>query len=67
MLEVHIEVVPGVDTDSCLNAIMSFTKRTGKPRTIMGDIGKIFFGAEQEFAEYIAALNKEGIEKHLVQ
>ena len=64
---VHIEVVPNLDTDSCLNAIMRFIARRGKPSTIISDNGTNFVGAEREFAEYVAAWNKEGIEEHLIQ
>ena len=67
MRAVHIEVVPKLDTDSCLNAIMRFIARRGKPNTIISDNGTNFVGAEREFAEYVAAWNKEGIEKHLIQ
>ena len=63
----HIEVVPKLDTDSCLNAIMRFIARRGKPNTIISDNGTNFVGAEREFAEYVAAWNKEGIEEHLIQ
>ena len=67
MRAVHIEVVPKLDTDSCLNAIMRFIARRGKPNTIISDNGTNFVGAEREFAEYVAAWNKEGIEEHLIQ
>ena len=55
---VHIEVVPKIDTDSCLNAIMRFIARRGKPSTMISDNGTNFVGAEREFAEYVAAWNK---------
>ena len=67
MTAVHIEVVPMLDTDSCLNAIMRFIAQRGKPSTIISDNGTNFVGAEREFAEYVAAWNKEGIEEHLIQ
>ena len=38
----HIEVVPNLDTDSCLNAIMRFIARRGKPNTIISDNGTNF-------------------------
>ena len=67
MRVVHIEVVPKLDTDSCLNAIMRFFARRGKPSTIISDNGKNLVGAEREFAEYVAAWNKDEIEEHLIQ
>ena len=67
MKPVHMEVVPELDTDSCLNAIMKFIARRGKPNTIISDNGTNFVGAEREFAEYVAAWNKEGVEEILVQ
>ena len=67
MRAVHIEVVPKLDTDSCLNAIMRFIARRGKPNTIISDNGTNFVGVEREFAEYVVAWNKEGIEQHLIQ
>ena len=39
----------------------------GKPSTVISDNGTNFVGAEREFAEYVAASNKEGIEEHLIQ
>ena len=67
MRAVHIEVVPNLDTDNCLNAIMRFIARRGKPSTIISDNVTNSVGAEKMFAEYVAAWNKEGIEGHLVQ
>ncbi|XP_075261201.1 uncharacterized protein LOC142352929 [Convolutriloba macropyga] len=65
---VHIELVPKVDTDSSLNAIMRFVARRGKPCTIINNNGTNFVGAERElYAEYVAAWNKEGIEENLSQ
>ena len=60
-------MVPKLDTDSCLNAIMRFIARRGKPVKMISDIGKNFVGAERELAECIAAWNKERIEEHLIQ
>ena len=67
VIAVHIEVVPKLDTDSCLNAMMRFTAQRGKPSTIISDHGTNFVGAEREFAEYVDAWNKEWIEEHLIQ
>ena len=63
----HIEIVPKLDTDNCLIAIMRFIAQRGKPSTIISDNGTNFVGAEREFAEYVGAWNKEGIEEHLIQ
>ena len=63
----HIEAVPKLDTESCLNAIMRFIARRGKPSKIISDNGTNFVGAEREFAEYVASWNKEGIEERLIQ
>ena len=60
----HTEVVPKLDTDSCLNAMMRFMARSGKPSTIISDIGTNFVGAKREFLENVAAWNKEGIKEH---
>ena len=67
MRAVHIEMVPKLDTDSCLNAKMRFIARRGRPNTLISDNRTIFVRTEREFAEYVAAWNKEGIEEHLVQ
>ena len=64
---VHIKIVPKLDTDSCLNAIMWFIARRGKPIKMISDNGTNFVGADREFKEYVAAWNKERIEDHLVQ
>ena len=66
-IEVHIEVVPKLDRDSCLSAIMRFIAQRGKPSTIISDNGTNFVGVEGEFAEYVVAWNKKGIEEHLIQ
>ena len=47
--------------------IMRFIDRRGKPITIISDNGTNFVGAEREFAEYVAAWNKEWIEEHPIQ
>ena len=52
---VHIEIVPKLDTYSCLNAIMRFIARRGKPVKLISDNGTNFVGAEKELAEYIAS------------
>ena len=66
MRAVHIEVVPKLGTDICLNAIMRFIARRGKPNTIISNNGTNFVELK-EFVEYVVAWNKEGIEEHLIQ
>ena len=67
MRAVHTEVVPSLDIDSGLKAIMRLFARRAKPITIISENGKNVVGAEREFAENVAAWNKEGIEVHLIQ
>ena len=64
---VNIDIVQKLDTDSCLNGIMRFIARRGKPVKKIIDNGTNFVGAEKQMAEYIAAWNKEQIEEHLIQ
>ena len=64
---VHIEIVPKLDTDCCLNATMRLIARRGKPVKMISDNGTNFIGAEKELAEYIAAWNKVRIEEPLIQ
>ena len=66
MRAVHTEVVPKLDTDSCLNAILRFIARRVKPSKIISDKWTYFVGAEKEFAKHIAAWKNEGIEEHLI-
>ena len=68
MRKLHIEKVPKLKTDSCLNAIMRFIARRGKSSSIIIiDNETNFVGAEREFSEYVVAWNKEGIEEHQIQ
>ena len=46
---VHIKIIPKLDTDSCLNAIIRFIARRGKPIKMISDNGTNFFGADREF------------------
>ena len=44
----RIKIVPKLDTDSCLNAIMRFTARRGKPVKMISDKGTNFVGSSQK-------------------
>ena len=46
---------------------MGLIARRGTRNTIISNNGTQFVGAEREFAEYVTAWNKEGIEGHLIQ
>ena len=56
---IHIEIVPKLDTDCCLNAIMRFIARRGKPVIMISDNGTYY--------EYVVAWSKRQIEEHLIQ
>ena len=45
---VHIEVVPSLDTNSCVMGVERFIARRGTPTTIMSDNGTNFVGAQKE-------------------
>ena len=63
---VHIEVVPGLDFDRCLNSIMRFAARRDKPKTILSDNGTKFVGEEREMREYLKDWNNQNIKSSLV-
>ena len=58
---VHIEVVPSLDTSSCVMGLERFTARRGLPQTIWSDNGTNFVGAERELSESFALLNQERV------
>ena len=64
---VHKEIVAKLDTDSCLNLILRFMARRGKPIKMINDNVTNFVGADREFKQYVAAWNKDRIEEHLDQ
>ena len=45
---VHIEVVPSLDTSSCVMGVERFIARRGTPTAIMSDNGTNFVGAQKE-------------------
>ena len=58
---VHIEIVPKLDTNSCLNAIMWFIARRDKPIKMIVDDETKLVGADREFEEYENHLVHQGI------
>ena len=65
--EKSTEKVPKLGTDNCLNAILRFIARRGKPNTITSDNGTSFVGAERVCEEYVAAWYKEVMGENLIQ
>ena len=55
---VHIEVVPSLDTRSCVMGVERFIARRGTPTTIMSDNGTNFVGAQKELLACNESCNK---------
>ena len=55
---VHIEVVPSLDTSSCVMGVERFIARRGTPTTIMSDNGTSFVGAQKELIACVESWNK---------
>ncbi|XP_062704072.1 uncharacterized protein LOC134286474 [Aedes albopictus] len=62
---VHLEVVPSLDTNSCLMAIRCFMSVRGLPQCIMTDNGTNFTGADQELRTLVKSLDQPQIEESL--
>ena len=60
---VHIEVVRSLDADSCMAAIVRFTSRRGKPKTIVSDNGSNFVGPLGSFGNILTRGTKVKLEK----
>ena len=54
----HIEVVPSLDTSSCVMAVERFIARRGTPTTIMSDNDMNFVGAQKELLVCVESWNK---------
>ena len=54
---VHLEIVPSLDTSSCVMGIERFIARRGTPSTIWTDNGTNFVGAEKELLACIKSWN----------
>ena len=54
---VHLEIVPSLDTSSCVMGIERFAARRGTPSTIWSDNGTNFVGAEKELLACIKSWN----------
>ena len=62
---VHVEVVPSMDTSSCVMGVERFVSRRGTPATIWSDNGTNFIGAEKELREYFENWNTLNIAAEL--
>ena len=54
----HIEVVPSLDTSSCVMGVERFIARRGSPTTIMSDNDTNFVGAQKELLACVESWNK---------
>ena len=58
---VHIELVNGLDTDSCKMAVTRFMARRSKPHTIISDNGTNSVGAAREFKDCVSQWDRDAI------
>ena len=62
-----MELVNGLDTDSCMMVVTRFMARRGKPHTIISDNGTNFVGAAQEFKECISQWDRDAMCERLAR
>ncbi|XP_053691385.1 uncharacterized protein LOC128739909 [Sabethes cyaneus] len=62
---IHLEVVPFLDTNSCIMAIRCFMSIRGLPQCIMTDNGTNFTGADKELKQLVRTLDQPQIESSL--
>ena len=62
---VHVEVVPSMDTSSCVMGVERFVSRRGTPAMIWSDNGTNFIGAEKELRECVEKWNTLNIAAEL--
>ena len=62
---VHIEIVPSLDTSSCVMGIERFIARRGSPSVLWSDNGTNFIGAEKELLMCILNWNQKVISSKL--
>lgn len=64
---VHLEVVPSLDTQSCLDAIHRFIARRGQPSTIISDNGTNFIGEANELKNAFKEIQQESMTDELAK
>ena len=62
---VHVEVVPSMDTSSCVMGVERFVSRRGTPAMIWSDNGTNLIGAEKELRECVEKWNTLNIAAEL--
>ena len=64
---VHIEIVPSLDTDSCVMGIERFAARRGRPSVLCSDNGTNFVGAEKELIQHMPELKGDALAERLAR
>ena len=67
MRAIHIEITPGLDTNSFLNALRRFISRRSNPHHIYSDNGTNFVGAERVLRDSLKNLNQHQINDYLTK
>ncbi|XP_062714295.1 uncharacterized protein LOC115268175 [Aedes albopictus] len=62
---VHLEIVPSLDTNSCIMAIRCFMSLRGVPKKLFTDNGTNFTGANNEMKKLIEQLDQRQMEETL--
>ena len=63
---VHFEVVPSMDTSSCVMGIERFVSRRGTPSVIWSDNGTNFVATEKELLQNVLEWNHQSIAESMV-
>ena len=64
---VHFEVVPSMDTSSCVMGIERFAARRGVPSVLWSDNGTNFIASEKELLQNVSAWNQQTLSEALVK
>ena len=64
---VHFEVVPSMDTSSCVMGIERFVSRRGNPSVIWSDNGTNFVATEKELLQNVLNWNQQAITESMVK
>lgn len=60
---IHLEVADSLNTESCIEAIIRFSARKGKPKEFYSDNGTNFHGANNELKKEFAKLDQNAIQE----